>query len=1279
MTVTKLDETKESFTPAVLAKADTKKRMKTQTPPRPRKIENNIPMNKHCFAKAGASHVPRILWILLTLALGHNVARSATIYYVGTVTNTTEVVNWLTPTTVKTYDIYGDNKYGNYCAVDWAGVGTYTSTSISFINGGGQYRQPEYPLVNDLADASQGNVGPNALVNDAPTNANAGIILGNSQFQVNQDMTGNVLRVGVMTDLLGPAERPESGNQGIRLVQYVGGYAQSVVVPISYTGAQPRMSFFDIVGAQVGDQYSAETLLDVGDNISGKPGIVGPMSWDTNLVSAVSDLPYIFTNSSADICRVGSGYILGVFAGGAPAPSYQWFQGTSPVANATNATVFLPNLTLADSANYKVVVTTPSGSVTSSPISLTVVSSNLPSQITDYRAAVMADPSLISYYTFDDGVLDSVGTNNGVFAGTPVVGCSLGQGVGQGIDKALNVSGDGCVTLGTVGALEFINGIGTVELWLRADWTNTPGGSPTIVANRDDTIGTGYDINMGGGKDYIGFWNNAAYNTIPIPNAGTNWHQMAVIFTNSTWTIVWDGQVAGTGTEAIGTLGPLVPTLIGGQSLTNDPGANEYWMGAFDEVAFYSNALSPSEILSHYNAFIADLPPAIITQPQGESLLVGMPFTFSITASGNLISYQWYENGVSALSATNNTLAFSAVALSNAGTYYCVVSNLIGAVTSSPVVLQVSTVIGADVSNYEAVVQAEPSLISFYTFNNLTANDSVGANNGTLQGQAQFAPGFGGGPDQALHLLGDGWGNLGSVADFGFPNQGTVELWWRADWTAAPGYNPCLFSSRDDDLGVVNYSFHMDGPTKSLIGMWNGIAYDTTPIAAPGTNWHYTAITFNSGTWTLFIDGQNIASVNQLNNGDTAPCQIGSSGPYGQEYWIGALDEVAYYSAALTPEQVQAHYSAFLTTVPPSISAPPQGGEFLAGNTLILSPGVIGDNLSYQWYKGSTLITGANGATLAVPNATTSDSGDYSVVITNLYGSVTSAPISVNVVVPTPAQYDSTVLQEAGLVSFYTFDQSNANDVIGTNNGTFITSSNFTAGLGGGTNTAILMDGENGAVTFGNVPAFSIPSGSGTYELWLRADWDTNNMSYNPAIVANENTAINFEIRMAAGKSSILFNADIYSIPYASTNWHYLAVVVENPYCAVYWDGQLINSQYEGIQSQGSEPTQLGSTSPTGASVWLGAMDDVAFYGTALSALDVANDYQAMFGAGPVTLSITRSGGNVTVSWPAGGAAAWTLESAAQLSSTNWTAVSSNTPAVFPISNQQQYFRLRQQ
>src|SRR5207249_4944196 len=50
-----------------------------------------------------------------------------------------------------------------------------------------------------------------------------------------------------------------------------------------------------------------------------------------------------------------------------------------------------------------------------------------------------------------------------------------------------------------------------------------------------------------------------------------------------------------------------------------------------------------------------------------------------------------------------------------------------------------------------------------------------------------------------------------------------------------------------------------------------------------------------------------------------------------------------------------------------------------------------GDPLTYQWYFNGTPITGATDSTLTIPNVQLSDAGQYSVQISNPYGSVTSA------------------------------------------------------------------------------------------------------------------------------------------------------------------------------------------------------------------------------------------------------------------------------------------------
>jgi hypothetical protein len=84
---------------------------------------------------------------------------------------------------------------------------------------------------------------------------------------------------------------------------------------------------------------------------------------------------------------------------------------------------------------------------------------------------------------------------------------------------------------------------------------------------------------------------------------------------------------------------------------------------------------------------------------------------------------------------------------------------------------------------------------------------------------------------------------------------------------------------------------------------------------------------------------------------------------------------------------------------PPSVTAQPLGTNLTQGSILQLSVGASGWlPLSYKWrHSGANLtddgrISGATTATLNIGNVLPGDTGPYTVVITNLYGAVTSAP-----------------------------------------------------------------------------------------------------------------------------------------------------------------------------------------------------------------------------------------------------------------------------------------------
>ena len=89
-------------------------------------------------------------------------------------------------------------------------------------------------------------------------------------------------------------------------------------------------------------------------------------------------------------------------------------------------------------------------------------------------------------------------------------------------------------------------------------------------------------------------------------------------------------------------------------------------------------------------------------------------------------------------------------------------------------------------------------------------------------------------------------------------------------------------------------------------------------------------------------------------------------------------------------------------TQPPVITAQPASRVVNAGQSMSFTVGASSSvPLMHQWLKNGARVTGATGATLAFPAASTADSGTYTVIVANSAGSVTSAPATLTVLAPT--------------------------------------------------------------------------------------------------------------------------------------------------------------------------------------------------------------------------------------------------------------------------------------
>ncbi len=95
-----------------------------------------------------------------------------------------------------------------------------------------------------------------------------------------------------------------------------------------------------------------------------------------------------------------------------------------------------------------------------------------------------------------------------------------------------------------------------------------------------------------------------------------------------------------------------------------------------------------------------------------------------------------------------------------------------------------------------------------------------------------------------------------------------------------------------------------------------------------------------------------------------------------------------------------------LTNAPPAITMPPQGQTVLTGQTATFSVAATGTPpLNYQWLFNGTNISGATTNPFSLANAQSTNGGNYSVIVSNFAGSVTSAAAALTLVFTNPVVF----------------------------------------------------------------------------------------------------------------------------------------------------------------------------------------------------------------------------------------------------------------------------------
>jgi hypothetical protein len=165
--------------------------------------------------------------------------------------------------------------------------------------------------------------------------------------------------------------------------------------------------------------------------------------------------------------------------------------------------------------------------------------------------------------------------------------------------------------------------------------------------------------------------------------------------------------------------------------------------------------------------------------------------------------------------------------------------------------------------------------------------------------------------------------------------------------------------------------------------------------------WHQYAGVYDGTNLYLYIDGtlNNLEdNVNPVAGDSSNPVLIGAVGDYGDgRVFKGSLDEVAAFTNALTAAQIQQLY--FAAEAPPIITQQPTSPITAnEGTSTTFSGEAYGaGKLAYQWQFNGTNLTGQTTSNLVLTAVQISQSGNYTLVVTNVYGAVTSSVVALTV------------------------------------------------------------------------------------------------------------------------------------------------------------------------------------------------------------------------------------------------------------------------------------------
>jgi hypothetical protein len=598
----------------------------------------------------------------------------------------------------------------------------------------------------------------------------------------------------------------------------------------------------------------------------------------------------------------------------------------------------------------------------------------IPSTCLEAATCAPPSPGLIGWWPGDANANDIVGTNNGAVQPGAVAGAAGFVGQGFNFDGT-----NGYVQIADAPSLHPTNL--TIEAWVRFSSLdsqgsgNSPAGQQYLVFHQNSQTKNFEGFELGktrlGGRDYFEFVVSPATGQAVAIQSATSistgvWYHVAGVRGANFLQLYINGVMERQATVSFEQDYGNYPLYFG---TTGESYWDHKFKGTLDEVSLYGRALAANEISAIYTAGASGKckAPNVTLAPVSQTVAAGSSVTFLAAASGvPPPAYQWQFNGVDIPGATVTNLVLTNVQTAQAGSYALVATNVSGAVTSSPAVLTVVT-----------------------------------------------APVFTAAPQSSTNIV-------GSTATFGATASGSsLSYWWTwnglplTDGSRVSGASTVALNIAAVQLSDVgNYALVASNIAGVVTSSVATLTVITPPIisrqpanqsAVVGMN-----VDFSVGasgdpplTYQWLRNGTNLSDGGNLFGTTSATLSLSN---------VQSIDAAAYYVIVANPAgaitSTVTHLTVTLTPVAPLLTLQPASQMVTAPGSVTFTAAADGTiPLSYQWQKNGTPLTdgptvsGATAIALTLLDLQTNDAGNYTVVVTNPVGSVTSTVAALSVAV----------------------------------------------------------------------------------------------------------------------------------------------------------------------------------------------------------------------------------------------------------------------------------------